>query len=75
VQLIDALYPIFKLAAALGQFLCDFVGAAGDIATDCGDELYELTNVKFVGQHGTLQRKAKLNIPRKNADSVGFAKW
>ena len=60
------------LAAALRQSHCNFVRAAGDIAT--GDELHELTDPKFVGQHGTLQRQAKLNIPWKNADSVRICK-
>jgi hypothetical protein len=34
VPLVHAFYPIFKLAAALGQLFCDFVGTAGDVATD-----------------------------------------
>jgi hypothetical protein len=54
VPLVPAFYPIFKLATVLGQFLYDFVGAAGDIATDRGDELYELADVKFVGWHGRV---------------------
>jgi hypothetical protein len=49
---VHAFYPIFKLTTALGQLFCDFVGAAGGIATDRGDELYELADVKFVGWHG-----------------------
>jgi hypothetical protein len=44
-----AFYPIFKLTTALGQLFCDFVDAARDIATERGDELYELTDPKFVG--------------------------
>jgi hypothetical protein len=75
VRLVHAFYPIFKLAAALGQLLCDFVRAAGDVATDCGGELYKLTDPKFVGQHGTLQRKARFNATGKTRIAVGFAKW
>jgi hypothetical protein len=51
VRFIHALYPIFKFTAAFGQLLCDFIRAARDIATDCGGELYELTDTKFVGWH------------------------
>jgi hypothetical protein len=67
MRLVHAFYPVFQFTTALGQFLCDFIRAAWDIATDCGDELYELTDVKFVGQHGTLQHKARSNVPWKNA--------
>jgi hypothetical protein len=49
VRLVHALYSVFKFTAALGQFLCDFIRAAWDIATDCGSELHKLTDVKFVG--------------------------
>ena len=67
VQFVHALYPVFKLTAALGQFLCDFIRAAWDIATDCWGELYELTDPKFVGQHGTLQHKSRIECTMDNA--------
>ena len=51
-MLVHAFYPIFKLAAVLGQLLCDLVRAAGNIATNCGGELYELTDPKFVAWYG-----------------------
>ena len=46
-MLVYAFYPIFKLAAVLGQLLCDLLSA-----TNCGGELYELTDPKFVAWHG-----------------------
>jgi hypothetical protein len=49
VRFIHAFYPIFKFTAALGQLLCDFIRAAWNMATDCGGELYELPDPKFVG--------------------------
>jgi hypothetical protein len=64
VRLVHAFNPIFKFAAILGQFLCDFVRAAGDVATDCG-KLDELPDPKFVEHPEVLQRKARLNVPRK----------
>jgi hypothetical protein len=76
VEFAHALYPIFKLTAALGQFLFDFIRAAWDIATNCGGKLYELANVKFVGWHGgALQRKAqiectKLKVPRMRTNEL-----
>src|SRR5712692_5587525 len=76
VRLVHAFYPIFKFTAALGQLLCDFIRTARDIATDCGGKLYELTNVKFVGQHGTLQRKSWIEcITGKTLLGDGFAKF
>jgi len=55
VRLVDTFYPVFKFPVALSQFFCDFIGAARDIAADRGGELYELTDVKFVGWHGGFQ--------------------
>jgi hypothetical protein len=75
VRLVHAFYAVFKFTAALGQFLCDFIRTAWDIATDCGGELYELTDVKFAGQHGTLQHKSSIECTtEKRGLGVGFAK-
>jgi hypothetical protein len=75
VPLVHAFYPIFKLAAVLGQFLYDFIRAAGDVATDGGDELYELADVKFVGWHGGSVSSVKTNrmYHGKPWIAVGFA--
>jgi hypothetical protein len=48
VWFIHPFYPIFKFTAALGQFLRNSLRVALNIATDCGGELYELTEAKFV---------------------------
>jgi hypothetical protein len=48
VWFIHPFYPIFKFTAALGQFLRNSLRAALNIATDCGGELYELTEARFV---------------------------
>jgi hypothetical protein len=58
VRFVHAFYSIFEFTAALRQSLFDFIRAARSIAAPCGVELYALTNAKFVGQHGTLQRKS-----------------
>jgi hypothetical protein len=63
VWLVHAFYPILEFAAAFGEFLCDYIRTAWDIAADCWFELDELTDVKFVGWHGeSVQRKAGTNV-------------
>jgi hypothetical protein len=76
VRLVHIFYPVFKFTVALRQFFYDFIRAAWDIATDCGGELYELTDVKFVGQHGTLQHKGGIECTTdKSLPGDGFEKF
>jgi hypothetical protein len=71
---VHAFYPVFKFTVALGQFLYDFIRAARDIATDCGSKLYALTDVKFVGWHGSFQRKPNRMYHGKMRSGDGYAK-
>jgi hypothetical protein len=76
VRLVHALYAVFKFTAALGQFLYDFIRAAGDITADGGSEPHKLTDVKFVGWHGGAFQRRKLNgmYHGKMGAGDGFAK-
>ena len=52
VWFIDTLDPVLILARTLRQFLSDNINPAGGVAADWGQELYSLTDVKFMGMHG-----------------------
>ena len=52
VRFIDTLDPVLILARTLRQFLGDFINTAVGEAAHWGQELYSLTDVKFMDMHG-----------------------
>jgi hypothetical protein len=52
VRFVDTLDPVLILARTLRQFLGDFINTAVGEAAHWGQELYSLTDVKFMGMHG-----------------------
>ena len=70
VRLVDAFYSVFKLPVALRQLLYYFVGAARDVATDCGGDLHELADPKFVRRHRMTSNQAVLSDDWASGDAA-----